>query len=710
VINANPPQPPSPFVVWATRIRACFKTQLTRCLLLAVLGFLVHIPGLKGEMLWDDDYLVRANPFIKSPILAGEVFRHDLFPEASSAHYRPVQNISYMADYLLWSNFYGFHVSSVLWHVAAGVLLYLLLCRLFDPLLVSFRTTASGTGVNRHLPIARWSAFFVAVLWIVHPVHSAAVDYVSGRADSLAVSFGSAAWLLFLLARTYRQPVIRFIGIGFSWAIGLLALCSRESGCLWPVLFLLYTFAFERPKKGWQKFATVAACLLMFSTYYGLRQLPVEKLSAGTPSDSPPVLRAVLMLRALGDYGRLMVFPYNLHMERTVYTPSDFGSEAGQSRAVEFEYLSIAGLLVAGTLVGLAFCRGHGRRLRIFGAAWFLLTYLPISNLIELNATVAEHWLYLPSVGFLTFLVGCGLDLPARWRHGAVGFACLAVVAFGARSIFRSSDWASKEAFARSTIRSGGLSIRIATLLGQVYANREDYTQAERILRKAVKICPDCPIPRNNLAHALMHLGKQSEAEALLAHSTKTAHDEMKDSPRTWIAALNLAHLRHTEKDDAGAIDILEKARQDYPGIWELISSESEYIRSANRVDSALMIVQPYAQKNWWHYDAWLAFGRLLAQEGENDAAVSALRHANWLDIHETAALNLMALVRMRQNRLEDACRAQRIAVSRQPDQPSQYLLLSDLLDKMGRPEEARAALAQVSRLRSLANSAKVAN
>jgi Flp pilus assembly protein TadD len=323
---------------------------------------------------------------------------------------------------------------------------------------------------------------------------------------------------------------------------------------------------------------------------------------------------------------------------------------------------------------------------------------------------VAEHWLYLPSVGFLTFLIGCGLDLPARWRHGAVGFACLVVIAFGARSIFRSSEWASNEAFARSTIRSGGPSIRMAVLLGQVYATREDYTQAERILRKAVEICPDYPIARNNLANALMHLGKQGEAEALFAHSTKKAHEDMKDYPRTWIAALNFAHVRHTEKDDAGAIAILEKARQDYPGTWELISSESEYIRSANRVDSALTIVQPYAQKNWWHYDAWLAFGRLLAQEGENDAAVSALRHANWLDIHETAALNLMALVRMRQNRLEDACRAQRIAVSRQPDQPSQYLLLSDLLDKMGRPEEARAALAQVSRLRSLANSAKVAN
>jgi Flp pilus assembly protein TadD len=57
----------------------------------------------------------------------------------------------------------------------------------------------------------------------------------------------------------------------------------------------------------------------------------------------------------------------------------------------------------------------------------------------------------------------------------------------------------------------------------------------------------------------------------------------------------------------------------------------------------------------------------------------------------------------MRQNHLDDAFRSQRRAVARQPEQPHQYVLLSNILDKMGRTEESRAALAQVSRLRALA-------
>jgi Flp pilus assembly protein TadD len=67
-------------------------------------------------------------------------------------------------------------------------------------------------------------------------------------------------------------------------------------------------------------------------------------------------------------------------------------------------------------------------------------------------------------------------------------------------------------------------------------------------------------------------------------------------------------------------------------------------------------------------------------------------------------------MMRMRQNHLDDAWRTQRRAVARQPDEPRQYLLLSDILDKMGRNDEARAALAQVSRLRELAGAKTAQN
>jgi len=80
--------PPHVSVTLRTRIGAYLNKQWIRCLLLALAGFVVRIPALQGQPIWDDDYLTRANPFIKSPLFIFEVFRHHLFPESYSAHYR----------------------------------------------------------------------------------------------------------------------------------------------------------------------------------------------------------------------------------------------------------------------------------------------------------------------------------------------------------------------------------------------------------------------------------------------------------------------------------------------------------------------------------------------------------------------------------------------------------------------------------------------
>ncbi|PYI74586.1 MAG: hypothetical protein DMF04_12540, partial [Verrucomicrobia bacterium] len=64
-------------------IRARFLSfcgkQWPRYLFLGAIGLLVRLPAVQGQLIWDDGYLVRDNPFIKSPLLALEAFRHYLF-------------------------------------------------------------------------------------------------------------------------------------------------------------------------------------------------------------------------------------------------------------------------------------------------------------------------------------------------------------------------------------------------------------------------------------------------------------------------------------------------------------------------------------------------------------------------------------------------------------------------------------------------------
>jgi Flp pilus assembly protein TadD len=246
--------------------------------------------------------------------------------------------------------------------------------------------------------------------------------------------------------------------------------------------------------------------------------------------------------------------------------------------------------------------------------------------------------------------------------------------------------------------------------LGQVYSSKGEYAKAEALFRRVLEISPDYTMAHSNLGEALFRQGRTQEAEAVFAAASKSAEESRTQYPRTWIATLNVAHLRHKEHDDQAALAVLEKARSDYPGIWELVSFEAELLRQVRGADSALPMIQDFARTHWWHSGVFLAMGRLYAECGDAEHAEAALRHASWLDIHDAESLNLIAAMKVLQNRLEAACAIQRRAVARQPDQPRQYLLLSDILEKMGRNEEARAVLDQVSQLNALARSERRLN
>jgi tetratricopeptide (TPR) repeat protein len=687
------------------RLTSFCGKQWPRYFFLGAIGLIVRLPALEGPLIWDDVHLARDNPFIKSPLLALEAFRHYLFLDSFSGHYRPVQNLSYIVDYFFWNTDpAGFHLSNILLHVTAGLLLYRLLTHLFGE-----RGGLCSRNDPRSARAGALAAFIISGVWMVHPAHSAAIDYISGRADSLAFAFSAGAWLLVLQARVAKTRWLKSMLYPLAAFAGVLALCSREIACIWILIFLVHTLAFAGNLSKRVKIATIVCCALVLGAYAELRRLPVARAEKGFVENWSAPVRGTLMLRALGDYGRLMVFPRNLHMERTIFDPDNYLSRDSWRKTAASEYLSILGLVVLAVFIYGCARRGLGQRARIMGTVWFFAAYLPISNIVQLNATVAEHWLYLPSVGLLLFLGGWALDLPRRFRPGLTAVAAIAILALSVRSAIRSSDWSNDETFYRRTLAAGGISARVYVNLAQIYANRGEYAAAEKILRRVVETTPDYPIARNNLATVLAYEGKVAESEAIFSRSAERATESRGQYPRTWIAAFNVAHMRSRAKDDAGAIAVLERARADYPEVWELISLESELLRRTQGPLPALHLVENYVQQNWWHHAAWLAEGRLYAESNDTAQATRALRYAAMLDIHDVKALDLLAQILLREGRLEDALTTQRRAVTRQPYEPRQYLMLAEVLDKLGRTDEAQKARDYVARLQAMAGSQRIA-
>ena len=110
-----------------------------------------------------------------------------------------------------------------------------------------------------------------------------------------------------------------------------------------------------------------------------------------------------------------MVFPANLHMERQrLYShPDNSRDRESWRRSRSCRSCRFIGLIVV--LTDRLWLREGLEMADVFADSGAVLAFTALFHLdiVQLNATVAEHWLYLPSVGFLIFLTGSASDFAA---------------------------------------------------------------------------------------------------------------------------------------------------------------------------------------------------------------------------------------------------------------------------------------------------------
>lgn len=653
-------------------------------LLFAAVGFTIYSPVLRGELIWDDQYLVGENPFFRSPVFAAEVFRHHLFFESASTYYRPVQNLSYIADYWLCAGDpLGYHCTNVALHVLAAWLLWLLLRRLF----------AGMSGKNDRA--REWCVFLVAFTWLVHPVHNAAVAYISGRADTLAAVFALGAWLAWLKSREARRVALRVVLCALSPLLLLLALCSKEIALVWLLLFAVHTFAFERAPLR-LRLAPIGGALAVLAIYVWLHSLPPLRPPQPVFVTEPLAGRSILALRALGDYAGLLAFPATLMMERSLGPAGMYASTNSWQRSIGSEWLSILGAAAILASAWLCTRRGEGAALRRFGALWFGIAFIPISNLFPLNAESAEHWIYLASIGAFILAAGTVLLLPGHARRVAAIVALLACAGFAVRTGFRAADWKDGETFARRTLAAGGITPRMIAYLAQELGAKGRLAEQEEVLRKALEICPAYTGALTNLGLNLRKQGREAEAARLL----DTAQTAPSTAPRSWNAALNIAGQLHHDKRSAEALALIRDWRSRFPETWELVAQESRILNDTEGPATALVPVAGFARTHWWHLPSQLRLAALHRDCGDYSAAAATLAAAQRLDVHGAAAFAELAKLELARENLPAAIEAQATAVTRAPRDPAQLEQFADILDFAKKPEAAASARKKAAQLR----------
>src|ERR1035437_2471832 len=179
-----------------------------------------------------------------------EAFTHDAFmSNAGEEFYRPVQTISFMLDAQAGGKLpWMYHLSNLLIHILTVIALFFFLKKI---------------GIKKEI------SFLLTLFFSIHPLFTHAVAWIPARGDLLLGLFSLLSFITFL-EYFESKKIIYFILHAFSF---LLALFSKETAVLLPVVFLSYLYFAARKKiilKDVIPFLTVWS--ISFLLYYYLRQ------------------------------------------------------------------------------------------------------------------------------------------------------------------------------------------------------------------------------------------------------------------------------------------------------------------------------------------------------------------------------------------------------------------------------------------------------
>src|SRR6185503_5616826 len=105
---------------------------------------------------------------------------------------RPLVNLSFAVSYALGGlNETGYHAGNVAIHIACALLLFVIVRRTLLQARPHSQPAATGRAKDSRLllPEADTTAMVVALLWMVHPLQSEAVNYITQRSESLVAMF-----------------------------------------------------------------------------------------------------------------------------------------------------------------------------------------------------------------------------------------------------------------------------------------------------------------------------------------------------------------------------------------------------------------------------------------------------------------------------------------------------------------------------------------
>lgn len=545
------------------------------------LAFLLYLPTLNAPWQFDDlEHVLRRNSVGQDSLT--KLLSSTVLIATDPKGTRSLVNATFLLNWKINPHPSGFHLVNILIHASTSLVVFLLLKELLSRVY----------GKNNLFILS----LLGALIFLVHPLQSQAVAYVTQRYESLMTLFYLASLYFFLTRR-------------FLWSLlcAFFAASSKEIAITLPVVIVGLDWFFA----GFTRRILKKRLLLYFlfgllslkivlqlfsdSRYPGLMAQPgsfLTKLEANTRviERNQAMTRGQYLLTQLNVipvYLRLLILPYGQTIDYDFPITNSFW---------QWPTPLSAAFLVSLIVIMVFFARRQS--LLSFAILFFFTTLSVSSSIFPIDDVINEHRVYLPMFGFVVFVVWLTKRLTQRLQGRGeswvqkVRFILITILLLFSLLTFRRSlvwsiplnlwedAWAKAPNKARTNKNYGFLLTENGRLvegitrlkravelndssdyrrnLGLAYLKAQDYQQAEAAFRLAVERDPTDSKPPSDLGVALAQQGKYPEAIAAFRRSLEL-------NPNLFEAMIGIGGVSILTGDLATAEEFLLKAIQTQP-------------------------------------------------------------------------------------------------------------------------------------------------
>ena len=334
---------------------------------LILITVIVYSNTLQNEFISDDKWLINDH-YITSlknvPFFFSVEYWFEHNPLNRPYICRPLRAISLSLDYALWGyNPMGYHFTNLICHLINVILVYVLILNLL---------------------LEKKLAFWVALLFAVHPVNTEAVVWIKNRAELLGSMFALGSLILFIKGFQKKSVDLRFYSPAYLFFY--LAISAKETYIVLPLIIIAYLICFQQ-----LNFKTLGILFLFFViiVIHPVFLTLTNLFSHQTRFENllPTILLGII---ALIKYLGLLFWPVNLNAQ---HASLDYSLDISMLPGIAF-------------LGGLLFLLFRQSGFLSFAVSWILITLAPVLIMIPvILRPFAEQRLYSSTLGFCMLVV-----------------------------------------------------------------------------------------------------------------------------------------------------------------------------------------------------------------------------------------------------------------------------------------------------------------